>query len=157
MASNQRPSPDGRSSSHAGPAVLAPPLDRPPAARGAEQSSRGLRQKPRRSITVSWLTIGSALVDDITAGINEMLTRAAQNDGMSKVVITPECINLESPPVMRALLHHLFDHADIVDHDQAGRPILRFEFTCAPWLMDKLSSFNASRADFEPEPIENDD
>jgi len=55
---------------------------------------------------------------------------------------------------MRALLLHVFDHADVVGHDKAGRPILRFEFACAPWLMDKLSSFDASREDLEAEPDE---
>lgn len=107
-------------------------------------------------LTVAWPTIGPALTEDANAGVNEILTTAAQTVGMSKVVITPECINLESPPVMRALLHHLFDHADIVDHDDTGKPILRFEFACTPWLLDKLSSFNASREDLEPEPIEDD-
>ncbi len=59
---------------------------------------------------------------------------------MSKVLITPEFVNLESPPVMRALLHHLIEHADIVDHDVSGKPVLRFEFACPSWLLDKLSS-----------------
>ena len=73
---------------------------------------------------------------------------------MSKVLITPEFINLESPPVMRALLHHLFDHAHIVDHDVSGKPILRFEFACVPWLMDKLAAFGASDDDHEAEADE---
>lgn len=73
---------------------------------------------------------------------------------MSKVMITPEFIDLESPPVMRALLHHLFEHADIVGDDPRGRPVLRFEFACPSWLLDKLASFNASREDLEAEPDE---
>ena len=85
-----------------------------------------------------------------------MLTKAVQTAAMSKVVITPERISLESLPVMRALLQHLFDHGDIVGHDPTGKPILRFEFACAPWLMDKISSFSASREDLEPAPIEDD-
>ncbi len=55
---------------------------------------------------------------------------------------------------MRALLHHVIEHADIVDHDLSGKPVLRFEFACPPWLLDKLSSFNASHEDLEAEPDE---
>ena len=73
---------------------------------------------------------------------------------MSKAVITPEFMNLESPMVMRALLHHVIEHADIVGDDRSGRPVLRFEFACPPWLLDKLSSFNASLEDFEAEADE---
>lgn len=62
---------------------------------------------------------------------------------MSKVLITPEFINLESPLVMRTLLHHIFDCADIVGHDQSGRPVLQFEFACDSWLLDKLAAFGA--------------
>lgn len=73
---------------------------------------------------------------------------------MSKVLITPEFINLESPPVMRALLHQISDRADIVGHDLSGKPVLRFEFVCDPWLLDKLAAFGASDDDLEAEPEE---
>lgn len=55
---------------------------------------------------------------------------------------------------MRALLDHIFSHANVMDHDIAGAPILRFEFVCAPCLMDKLSSFNALLEDLEADPDE---
>ena len=73
---------------------------------------------------------------------------------MSKVLITPEFINLESPPVMRALLHYIFDGADIVDCDPSGRPVMRFEFACDSWLLDKLAAFGASDDDLEAETEE---
>jgi len=73
---------------------------------------------------------------------------------MSKVLITPEFINLESPPVMRALLQHIFDRADIVGHDPSGHPVLRLEFGCDPWLMDKLAAFGTRDDDLELEPEE---
>lgn len=71
---------------------------------------------------------------------------------MSEIIVTPEFINLESPPVMRALLRHIVEHADIIGEDIAGLPVLRLEFSCAPWLIDKLAAFDASREDHEAEP-----
>ena len=60
---------------------------------------------------------------------------------MSNVVVTPEFLNLESPRLARAILEHVIAHADIVGEDPAGRPIIRFEFVCPPWLMDKLAAY----------------
>lgn len=99
-------------------------------------------------------TLSSAWAALTAVSVNPKLTRTAHAACMSKVVVTPEFIDLESPAVMRALIHHLIEHADIVGHDQFGQPILRFEFACPSWLLDKLSSFNARREDFEAEPAE---
>ena len=73
---------------------------------------------------------------------------------MSKVVVTPEFMNLEAPELSRAILAHIIAHADLVGHDLSGRPVLRFEFACDPWLMDKLAAFGASSEDLETEPDE---
>lgn len=73
---------------------------------------------------------------------------------MDRIVVTPEFIDIEASPVARALLAHIIDHADIVSHDHAGRPVMRFEFSCEPWLLDKLAAFGASREDLEAEPLE---
>lgn len=70
---------------------------------------------------------------------------------MSNVIVTPEFLNLESPHLARSILEHIVAHADIVGVDKGGRPVMRFEFTCDPWLMDKLSSYGASGEDLEPE------
>jgi hypothetical protein len=70
---------------------------------------------------------------------------------MSKVVITPEFIDREAPPVMPALLHPIMKHADIVERDHHGRPVPRFAYP--PRLSDKLPSFNASHKNLEAEPL----
>lgn len=73
---------------------------------------------------------------------------------MSNIVVTPEFVRIESPPVMRAIIDHFLDHAHVFGHDAHGWPVLRFEFACAPWLMDKLAAFGAVVEDLEPEPVE---
>jgi hypothetical protein len=73
---------------------------------------------------------------------------------MSNVVVTAEFMNLESPHLAKAILAHIIANADIVGEDLRGRPIMRFEFSCEPWLMDKLAVFGAADEDLEAEPDE---
>ncbi len=70
---------------------------------------------------------------------------------MSNVFVTPNFLNLESPLITRAILKHIIAHADIVGEDAGGRPVLRFEFACEPWLIDKLASYGAAEEDAEAE------
>lgn len=42
---------------------------------------------------------------------------------MSRAIVTPEFIDLEAPPIMRALLAHILDHPDIAGEDAKGRPV----------------------------------
>ena len=51
---------------------------------------------------------------------------------MSKVIVTPEFVNLEHPAVTRALLRHIVDNADIVGEDWRGRTVMRFEVAAEP-------------------------
>ena len=73
---------------------------------------------------------------------------------MSKIIVTPEFLNLESPHLARAILEHIIANGDIVGEDLHGRPVIRFEFACDPWLMNKLASYGAAGEDLEPEPEE---
>jgi hypothetical protein len=66
-----------------------------------------------------------------------------------RAIITPEFIDLEAPPIMRALLGHILDHADIAGEDAKGRSILRLELPCESWLIDKLAAFGARHEDRE--------
>ena len=73
---------------------------------------------------------------------------------MSNVIVTPEFLNLESPRLAKAILEHIITHADIVGEDRAGHPVMRFEFSCEPWMMEKLASYGAAGDDLEAEPDE---
>lgn len=73
---------------------------------------------------------------------------------MKKIVVTREFVNVESPPVMQAMIGLFLEHVHIAGHDARGWPILSFEFACAPWLVDKLAAFHATCEDLEPEPAE---
>lgn len=73
---------------------------------------------------------------------------------MSKVIVTPEFLNLESPHLTRAVLEHIIASGDIVGEDIGGRPVMRFEFVCDPWLLDKLAGYGTADEDMEPEPEE---
>ena len=42
-----------------------------------------------------------------------------------RAVVTPEFIDIEAPPIMRAIIGHVLDHADVVVEDRQGRPVLR--------------------------------
>jgi len=75
---------------------------------------------------------------------------------MSKIIVTPECLNLESPILSRAILEHIIANADMVGEDHAGRPVMRFEFACDPWLMDKLATYGTASEDREVEADEAD-
>lgn len=70
---------------------------------------------------------------------------------MRNVIVTPEFLNLEAPRLARAVLEHIIAQADIVGEDPAGHPVMRFEFVCPPWLMDKLAAYGAAGEDIEPE------
>lgn len=71
---------------------------------------------------------------------------------MSNVIVMPEFLNLESPCLARALLKHIVEHAEIVGEDMSGRPVMRFEFVCPPWLMDKLAALSVDGENLEVEP-----
>jgi len=73
---------------------------------------------------------------------------------MSNVIATAEFLNLEAPRLAKAVLAHIIAHADIVGEDLGGRPIMRFEFVCDFWLIDKLAAFGAADEDLEAEPEE---
>ena len=73
---------------------------------------------------------------------------------MSNVVVTAEFMNLESPHLAKAILTHIIANADIVGEDLHGRSIMRFEFSCESWLVDKLAAFGAEDEDREAEPDE---
>ena len=60
------------------------------------------------------------------------------------------------PGSLGRFLEQIIAHADIVGEDPAGRPIMRFEFVCPPWLMDKLAAYGAAGEDMEPEPEDYD-
>jgi hypothetical protein len=106
------------------------------------------------SITVACPMIGSAAppADEKIVSVNDALTSSLHVRLMSNVVVTPEFLNLEAPRLARAILEHVIAHADIVGEDPAGSPIMRFEFVCPPWLMDKLAAYGAAGEDIEPEP-----
>ena len=92
--------------------------------------------------------IGSAAV------VNDGLTMTRQIAPMSKIFVTPEFLNLDSPIITKAILQHIISHADIVGEDSGGRPVMRFEFACEPWLMDKLAGYGAAKEDYEAEAEE---
>ncbi|MDH3663256.1 MAG: hypothetical protein OEU92_25095 [Alphaproteobacteria bacterium] len=71
---------------------------------------------------------------------------------MSNVIVTPEFLNLESPQLAKAVLEHIIAHADIVGEDPGGCPIMRFEFVCPPWLMDKLAALGVAGEHIDAEP-----
>ena len=77
---------------------------------------------------------------------------------MADLVIPPEFLDLEHPTVLRSLLRHIVEHADCDGVDAFGRPVLRFEFACEPWLLDKLATLGAGEEDLEDDnPPEDDD
>lgn len=60
--------------------------------------------------------------------------------------------------MLRALLRHIVEHADCEGFDAFGRPVLRFEFACEHWLLDKLAALGAGDEDLEEDdPAEEDD
>ena len=66
-------------------------------------------------------------------------------------------LDLEHPTVLRALLRHIVEHADCDGVDAYGRPVLRFEFACEAWLLDKLAALGAGDEDLEPDDHAEDD
>ncbi len=68
---------------------------------------------------------------------------------MAQITVPPELIDLEAPPVMRALIRHLLERAHVVARDPHGRTILRFDLAVEPRLMDKLAPFSTSDDDQE--------
>lgn len=63
--------------------------------------------------------------------------------------VTPAFINIEHPVILRELLCHMLDHADIVGEDRRGRPVLRIQLALEPWLLDKLAAIGAREAELE--------
>ena len=55
----------------------------------------------------------------------------------------------------RALLHHLLEHGDIVGRDTVGRTIVQLAMD--DWTFEKLMTFDASVADLEQEPDDEED
>lgn len=76
---------------------------------------------------------------------------------MADLVIPPEFIDLEHPTVLRALLRHIVEHADCEGVDAFGRPVLRFEFACEEWLLDKLAALDAGDEVLEDDDLAEDD
>lgn len=77
---------------------------------------------------------------------------------MAELVIPPQFLDLEQPTVLRVLIRHIVEHADCDGIDALGRPILRFEFACEQWLLDKLAALGAGDEDLEEDdPAEEDD
>ena len=76
---------------------------------------------------------------------------------MAELSIPPEFIDLEHPTVLRALIRHIVEHADCDGVDAHGRPVLRFEFACEAWLLDKLAALGAGDEDLEEDDPAEDD
>lgn len=77
---------------------------------------------------------------------------------MAGARVTPEFINIEHPVILRELMLHMLDHADIVGEDRRGRPVLRIQLAFEPWLLDKLAVMGASDEDLEDDdPAEDDE
>ena len=76
---------------------------------------------------------------------------------MADLVIPSEFIDLDHPTVLRALLRHIVEHADCDGIEAYGRPVLRFEFACEPWLLDKLAALGAGDEDLEDDDPAKDD
>jgi hypothetical protein len=66
-------------------------------------------------------------------------------------------VPLPLPPnaAARALLHHLLEHGDVVGRDAAGQTII--QLAVDDWVLDKLMTFDAEVAEFEPEPDDEED
>jgi len=62
---------------------------------------------------------------------------------------------LPSGAEARALLHHLLEHGDIVGRDTVGRTIVQLAMD--DWTFEKLMTFDASVADLEQEPDDEED
>ncbi|MGI9449096.1 MAG: hypothetical protein ACR2QH_00320 [Geminicoccaceae bacterium] len=106
------------------------------------------------SITVACPAMESAAAVGTNTSINVVLTTVRHTLLMTDVIVTPQFLNLESPRLAKAILEHIIAHANIVGEDAGGRPVLRFEFACDPWLMDKLASYGAVDEDREAEPCQ---
>ena len=90
--------------------------------------------------------------------VNVSLTMRCHRAGMTTIDHPAQWIDLESPTVLRSLLRHIVEHADVAGIDAFGRPVLRFEFACEHWLLDKLAALGATAEDMEDDdPLENDD
>lgn len=95
----------------------------------------------------------AAAVGDATASsVNDMLTTTQHIRFMTNIIVTPEFLNLEAPRLAKAVLDHIIAHADIVGEDPSGMAIMRFEFVCPPWLLDKLAAYGAADEHMEAEP-----
>lgn len=102
--------------------------------------------------------IGSedAPADEKIISVNHALIGSLHARLMGSIIVTPEFLDLEPPRLARAVLEQIIAHADIVERDSAGHPIMHFEFVCPPWLMDKLAAYGATGEDMEPEPEDYD-
>ena len=89
---------------------------------------------------------------------NGSLTKACHDRRMAELLTPSAFLDLEHPTVLRALLRHIVEHADCDGVDAYGRPVLRFEFACEAWLLDKLAALGSGDEDFEDDdPAEDDD
>lgn len=107
---------------------------------------------PSIAVACPMIRSAAALAEEKIASVNVALTSSLHARLMSNVIVTPEFINFEAPRLARAVLEHIIAQADVVGEDPAGHPIMRFEFVCPPWLMDKLAAYGAAGEDIEPEP-----
>jgi hypothetical protein len=58
-------------------------------------------------------------------------------------------VPLPLPPgaEVRALLHHLLEHGDVVGRDSAGRTVIQLAVN--GWIFERLMTFDAEAADLE--------
>ena len=61
----------------------------------------------------------------------------------------PHSINVEAPPIMRAVLRQILETGDVLGRDASGRVVLTLAVD--EWLLEKLAAFNAEAEDLEPE------
>ena len=65
------------------------------------------------------------------------------------VAMLPHSINVEAPPIMRAVLRHILETGDVLGRDASGRVVLTLAVD--EWLLDKLAAFGAAAEDLEPD------
>jgi hypothetical protein len=58
-------------------------------------------------------------------------------------------INLEAPPIMRAVLRQILETGDVLGKDASGRVVITLAVD--EWLLDKLVAFDAEAEDLENE------
>lgn len=75
---------------------------------------------------------------------------------MGRARVSPEYIDIDHPAVTRAILMEILDNTHVVGVDDRGWPIIRHEFACPPWLLDKLACYGSHDIDLEDDEREGD-